>query len=419
MTEQQEEPTPFQLARRLAARILLVIAALQALVAGTLMTIDALRKRKGTTQSAFPHHDPIHGTVGQNDTTIYTYGEHLYDQMLDRIRNAKRSVYLETYIWKDDAIGQAFKSAVVDAARRGVEVFVIYDGFANLVVPRSFLSFPAPINVMRYPLFRPAVLLFNIRHSGRDHRKLLVVDDEVAFVGGYNIGSLYATEWRDTHLELSGPAVWDLRNAFVDFWNAARTREQPALPDPGSPTWDPQIQVARNAPSHLLYPIRGLYLQAIDRAKTHIYITQAYFIPDHEILAALLAAAQRGVDVRVVMPEVSNHVVTDWLSRGFYSTLLRGGVTIWLFQNAMVHAKTATVDGQWTTIGTANIDRLSLSGNYEINVEIYNETIAAQMEQIFETDLTNCRQLTIEDWSERPAVARFSEAVLAPLRPLL
>lgn len=416
---EQEQPTPFQIVRRVATRILLLLAALQALVAGTLVIIDALRKRKGTNQSAFPHHEPIHGTVGDNNTTIYTFGEHLYDQMLERINSAQHSVYLETYIWKNDEIGQAFKDAIVAAARRGVEVFVIYDGFANLVVPRSFLEFPAPINVIRYPVFRPAVLLLNIRHSGRDHRKLLVVDDEYAFVGGYNIGSLYATEWRDTHLELSGPAVWDLRNAFVDFWNAARSKDQPILPDPGSPTWNPQIQIARNAPSHLLFPIRGLYLEAIDRAKKRIYITQAYFIPDHEILDALLAAARRGVDVRVIMPEVSNHVVTDWLSRGFYSTLLRGGVTIWLFQNAMVHAKTATVDGQWTTIGTANIDRLSLSGNYEINVEIYNDSVASQMEDVFETDLSNCRELTIDEWDKRSSVARFSEAVLAPLRPLL
>lgn len=388
-------------------------------MAGTLIVIDAIKKRQRETRSNFPHQDPIVGRVGDNTSVIYTYGEHLYEEMLHRIRSAKHTVYLETYIWKSDSMGRAFKTALVEAAERGVEVFVIYDGFANLVVPRAFLTFPPLINVIRYPVFRPGILMLNIRHSGRDHRKLLVVDDEVGFVGGYNIGSLYATEWRDTHLQLEGPAVWDLRNAFVDFWNAARRKSQPILPDPGSLIWDPVIRAARNAPSHLLFPIRGIYLQAIDRAKKRVYITQAYFIPDHEILDALLAAARRGVDVRVIMPEVSNHILTDWLSRGFYSTLLRGGVTIWLFQNAMVHAKTATVDGQWTTIGTANIDRLSLSGNYEINVEIYDESIAAQMEQIFETDLTNCRELTIDEWDQRSAVARFSETVLAPLRPLL
>jgi len=121
----------------------------------------------------------------------------------------------------------------------------------------------------------------------------------------------------------------------------------------------------------------------------------------------------------VIVPDNSNHVVTDWLSRGLYSSLLAGGVTIWLFENAMVHAKTATIDGVWTTIGTANIDRLSLSGNYEINMEIYDAGLARQMEQVFETDLGNCRELTAEEWENRGRIARISERVLAPLRPLM
>ncbi|NKX93315.1 phosphatidylserine/phosphatidylglycerophosphate/cardiolipin synthase family protein [Sanguibacter hominis ATCC BAA-789] len=339
--------------------------------------------------------------------------------MLAAIRGAQHTIMLESYIWKGDAIGAEFKEALIEAADRGVNVYVIFDGFANLVVPREFLRFPERIHVLRYPAFRPGLLTLNVRHSGRDHRKILVVDDEIGYVGGYNIGSLYATDWRDTHLGLEGPAVWDLRNAFVDFWNSTRRPHLPVLPDPGSDHWEPHIRPARNAPGHLLFPIRGIYLQAIDRAQSHIYITQAYFIPDHEILDALLAAARRGVDVRVIVPDNSNHVVTDWLSRGLYSSLLAGGVTIWLFQDAMVHAKTATIDGVWTTIGTANIDRLSLSGNYEINMEIYDEGLAKQMEQVFETDLSNCRELTAEEWENRGRIARISERVLAPLRPLM
>ena len=413
------ELTPLRAARRLAVRIALIVASLQAAVAGTLVIIDAVRKRARAGRNTFPHLEPLHGAVGENKTVIYTYGEDLFADMIARIEAAQRCVFLETFIWKDDEVGQKFKTALIDASERGVEVFIIYDGFANLVVPRSFYTFPPQVNVIRFPVFRPGILLLNVRHSGRDHRKLLVIDDEVGFVGGYNIGTTYATQWRDTHLCLEGPAVWELRNAFVDFWNSARKGHQPLLPDPGSEVWDPAIRSARNAPSHLLFPIRGIYLQAIDRAKHHIYITQAYFIPDHEILAALLAAALRGVDVRVIMPAVSNHIITDWLSRGFYSTLLRGGVTIWLFENAMVHAKTATIDGVWTTIGTANIDRLSLSGNYEINLEIFDEALAEQMEEVFETDLSNCHELTIDEWQERPNIARISETILAPLRPLL
>lgn len=402
-----------------AARAALALAALQAVVASVIVAFDVARRvrRKGAVR--FPHRPPLDGQISDNTTRLYTYGQDLYDDMLASIEGARHTILLETFIWKGDDMGQRFKRALIAAAERGVEVFVIYDGFANLVVPKSFYEFPASIRVLRYPIFRPGLLLLNVRHSGRDHRKILVVDDEIGYVGGFNIGSLYATSWRDTHLRLTGPAVWDVRNAFVDFWNAARTDELPVLPDPGSQVWDPTIRVARNAPAHLLFPIRGIYLSAIDRARSHIFITQAYFIPDHEILDALLAAARRGVDVRVIVPEYSNHVLTDWLSRGFYATLLRGGVTIWLFKHAMVHAKTATIDGEWTTIGTANIDRLSLSGNYEVNLEIVDRPLARQMEQVFMTDLTNCRGLTIDEWEARSWIARFSESVLAPLRPLL
>jgi hypothetical protein len=138
-----------------------------------------------------------------------------------------------------------------------------------------------------------------------------------------------------------------------------------------------------------------------------------------EIRSALLAASHRGVDVRILLPERSNHVVADWLSRGFYGPLLRGGVRLFLYQAAMVHAKTATIDGAWTTIGTANIDRLSLTGNYGINVEFFDADLAKTMEEVFRLDCTNARELTEAEWSRRAFMARFCESVLAPLRPLL
>ncbi|WP_265521237.1 phospholipase D-like domain-containing protein [Oerskovia flava] len=409
-----------QLARTVLARTAVVAAAAPVAVAAVLVTTDAVRRRRRqATDVTFPHPEPAEATVDQSSVTVFTYGEDLYEEMLAAIRGARECIMLETYIWKGDALGQQFKDALIEATHRGVEVFVVYDGFANLVVPRAFLDFPAPIHVIRFPVFRPGILMMNLRKSGRDHRKVLVVDDEVGFVGGYNIGELYATQWRDTHVKLTGPSVWELRNAFVDFWNANRDPAQPALEDPGSEYWQPRLKAARNAPAHLVFPIRGIYLDAIDRASSHVYITQAYFIPDREILHALLAAAARGVDVRVVVPERSNHVVADWLARDLYETLLRGGVTIWLYENTMVHAKTATIDGQWTTIGTANIDRLSLTGNYEINLEIVDPDVAAQMEMVFDVDLSNCRELTLAEWESRSLVAKISEVLLRPLRPLL
>ncbi len=381
--------------------------------------VDSWRKRLRPRTASFPRTETETMPIGLSNATVYAFGTALYDDMLAAIRGAQHRVLFESFIIKNDEVGQAFKAALIDAAERGVDVFVIYDGFANLVVRRRFFAFGPRVNVMRYPAFNPGMLLFNVRKSGRDHRKLLIVDGDQGFVGGYNIGSAYATQWRDTHLRLSGPAAWELENAFIDFWNSHRTPAQPELPQQGTEHWESRLRVHRNVPAQLVYPIRGLYLEAIDRAREKILITQPYFIPDREIVTGLLAAARRGVKVSVLMPASSNHVVADWLSYGFFTRLLAGGVEIWRYEHAMIHAKTMTVDGRWSTIGTANIDRLSLTGNYEVNVEIFDPALAAHLEAVFATDQTNSTQLSPETWAARPAVARLVERLLAPLAPLL
>lgn len=408
-------------ARRLARAVgvgMGAVAATQAATAAGVVIADRLRQRRTTAATDFPTTPPTSVDVAGSRVTTYTYGADVYADMLAAIRGATRSIYLETFIWKSDEVGTEFKDALIEAAARGVAVYVVYDGFANLVVRPDFYTFPPGIHVLRFKVWRPRVLV-DVRHTGRDHRKILVVDGEVGFVGGYNIGSLYATSWRDTHLRVEGPSVWEIEDAFIDFWNEWRTSDLPPLPDKGARSWESSIKAARNAPSRWLFPVRGLYLGAIDRASNRIYITQAYFIPDREILAALLAAAGRGVDVRIIVPEYSNHIIADWVARGYYSALLEGGVTIWLYRNAMVHAKTATVDGRWSTIGTANIDRLSLLGNYEVNLELYSDTQAALMEDVFAADLSNCRQLTLEEWQERPRRVVLVEKLLAGFQPLV
>jgi cardiolipin synthase len=275
--------------------------------------------------------------------------------------------------------------------------------------------------VLEYPLYNAGWRFFDLRRYGRDHRKILVVDDEVGFVGGYNIGTAYATEWRDTHVRITGPGVWDLKRAFADFWNLnrrARHGNPPLLLETVS-DWEPRIRVHRNVPRLWMFPIRSMYLEAISRASHHVWMTHAYFIPDNDLVETMKQAAGRGVDVRLLVPAVSNHVIADWLSRGFYGELLGAGVRIFRFQDAMVHAKTSTIDGRWSTVGTANIDRLSMTGNYEINVEFIDAGFAGEMERIFRTDLTNCEELTAKRWAERGVHKKFTELVLAPLRPLL
>lgn len=403
--------------RKIVTRTALAVAAVQAGTLAALAIVDH-RRKKNRAPADFPRVAPHSVTAGGSEVTVYTYGEDLYYDMLSAIRHAKRRIFFETFIWKSDPVGHAFKEALIQAADRGVEVYLIYDAFANLVVPRSFFRFPDHVHVLRYPLFGGGVMFWHPRYSGRDHRKLVVIDDDVAYVGGYNIGSLYATDWRDTHSRLTGDIVTEMQNAFIDFWNMARG-SLPRLEDPDRRHWVPNFRVHRNLPRHYVYPIRGMYLEAIDRAQHHIWLTHAYLVPDRDMRDALLQAVERGVDVRIVVPAESNHIIADWMSRGFYTTLLKGGVRLFLYQGAMVHAKTATVDGQWSTIGTANIDRLSLAGNYEINVEIFDADAAEQLEKIFAVDAGNCVELTLERWQQRHLATKFSETVLAPFRPLV
>ncbi len=402
--------------RTILRRIVLAVLAVQGATLAALAVVDYRRKRNRV-PARFPRIPPRSVTAGGSEVTVYTYGEDLYADMLDAIRQAKSRIFFETFIWKGDAVGQAFKTALIEAADRGVKVYVVYDEFANLVVPQSFFALPRNIAVRAHPVIASGIRF--PRNSGRDHRKLLVVDDLVAFVGGYNIGSLYATDWRDTHARLTGDIVWDVQNAFIDYWNLFTGRRRAALPDFGTRSWQPNIRIHRNIPRNMVYPIRGMYLEAFDRAAHHIYLTHAYLIPDQDMLDALVQAAARGVDVRIIVPAESNHIVADWLSRGYYGYLLRHGVRLFLYQGAMVHAKTATIDGQWSTIGTANIDRISLLGNYEINLEVFNADVARQMEEIFRMDSTNTIELTLPTWQRRHAMVKFSEKVLTPLRPLL
>ena len=245
--------------------------------------------------------------------------------MLAAIEGARERVLFESFIVKDDEVGQRFKTALIPAADRGVEVFVIYDVFANLVVRRAFFDFPPSVNVVRYPALKPGMLLLDVRKSGRDHRKRLVVDGEIGFVGGYN-SAARPTRSRATPICVSA----DLRRGARErvrrlLGNQQRAPSQPGLSENGLTLWESRLRVHRNVPlaADLPDPRVACTLEAIDRASEHISITQPYFIPTGTMVCAPLAAARRGVDVRVLVPAASNHVITDWLSRGFHAAFLR------------------------------------------------------------------------------------------------
>ncbi|HEU5035664.1 MAG TPA: phospholipase D-like domain-containing protein [Nocardioides sp.] len=407
---------------RVLRRTLLAVFGIQLALALGMTLVDSYRRR-GKKGKPFPVTAPREVKVGDGTLTTYTYGRDLYDAMLGAIEKAQRQILFETYIWKGDEVGERFKAALAAAADRGVEVYVIYDGFANLVVSPRFKRFPPSIKVLRYPIYPAGWKFFDLARYGRDHRKILVVDDAVGFVGGYNVGTAYATEWRDTHVRITGPGVWDLKRAFADFWNLNRRRrlgtsERPLLLETAS-TWEPRIRFHRNVPRLWMFPIRSMYIEAINRASTNIWMTAAYFCPDQDFVDAMKDAAARGVDVRLLVPLKSNHIVADWISRGYFSQLLNAGVRIFRFRDAMVHAKTSTIDGTWSTVGTTNVDRLSLQGNYEINLEVYDDDFAANLEEIFRTDESNCLELTHHEWEARDLHRKFTEMILGPLRPLL
>lgn len=407
--------------RRDAGRALrggvLTVLVTQLVTAAGLVAFDSIRRRDRPDRE-FPRRPARALSVPGGRVSIYTYGEDLYRDMLADIDAAQDRVFFESFIWKNDEVGQRFRDALVAAHERGVQVHVVFDEFANLVVPRSFYrSLPEGIHVRRHPIVARGWKFFAPSHLGRNHRKILVIDEKAAYIGGYNIGSLYATKWRDTHARFSGDMVVEIENAFVDYWNYHA--KEPELPQPQRRTWSREMRVHRNLPADLVYPIRNMYLEAMDRAEHRILLTQAYLIPDDAFTRSLVSAARRGVDVRIIVPHFSNHVLADWLSRTSYYELLEAGVRLLRFENAMVHAKTATIDGRWSTIGTANIDRLSLAGNYEVNMEILDADVAAHMERVFDLDSGNCTELTLQEWSARPLISRVTEGILSPWRPLL
>ncbi|GAA1107301.1 phospholipase D-like domain-containing protein [Nesterenkonia jeotgali] len=404
-------------------RTLPLVVAGSALAVPTLTAVSVvaldLIKHRGRKDRDAQRPGTFTARIDETPMDIYTDGGALYGDMLEAINTAQDTILMKTYIWKNDEVGQKFIDAFNAAARRGVKVFIIYDGFANLVVPRSFYAqLSDEVQVYRMPAAGRSFWKAPIRSTGFNHSKILVVDDTVGFVGGYNIGSLYAQKWRDTHLREVGPAVWGLRQTIARLWNEDRPADQ-QIPWIAPDNWNPAVRVVANLPVDLVYPIRNMYLKAIERAKDRIWISTPYFIPDQQILRALKLAAERGVDVQVMVPKDSNHVLADWVSRGFFGEMLDSGISILLYASSMMHSKTATIDGEWSTIGTANIDRLSLSFNYESNVEVIDPGFAAEMEKVFLSDREHCEIVSTDRWRERRPMARLTEWALIPFRPVL
>lgn len=404
---------------KLAAVGLSLVVALEMLVLALVEAAETVRRKfwDQPPEEEFPWEEQPEIELEYGDEHIKLYPDYgrLYEDMLAEIECAEEYVFVETFIWQDDGVGRRFVDALARKAREGVRVYAVFDELANLGQSAEFKDFPAEIYTLRFRSFSGPLDAINPRGLHRDHRKILAVDGRVAFAGGFNIGELY-TRWRGTHFRLRGAQVHDIERAFIGFWNSHRPDDLPSIPPAQGRSWNPAMVFHSNDPYHHVHPIRDLYLRNINKANERVYITSAYFTPGPALRDALMNAAKRGVDVQVLIPKYSNHALVDWLARQHLRELLEAGIKIFEYKNFMVHAKTATVDGEWSTVGSANLDSLSLFGLHETNLEVYSKRLAERLEAMVELDKTNADELTMEKWQDRPLPVKVVEGAFIPLR---
>ena len=368
--------------------------------------------------------------IAGNKVTLLFDGPATMKEMLAAAEGAKSSINLETYIFDQDAIGIEFANLLIQKRQQGVIVNVMYDSVGALGTPPEFFERmkQAGVNVLAFNPVNPAKRVGKWELNNRDHRKLMVVDGNVAFTGGINISSTYANSsffrtkrkpgavdetkvgWRDTHIKIEGPAVASLQWTFINAWvdqDAGELAEANYFP-PLAPAGDKIVRILATDPDRDS-EIYKAFILAIQESKTSVHITSAYFVPDRQFIDALVGAAKRGVDVKLVLPGVSDHGLVMHAGRAFYEELLANGVKIFQLQVAVLHAKSAVIDGTWSTVGSANIDRRSFLHNYELNVVVLDPGFGREMESAFEEDLRDSKPVTLEQWRSRPWADRIKE----------
>jgi cardiolipin synthase len=365
--------------------------------------------------------------IAGNKVTLLFDGPQTMQAMIAAVSAATDSINLETYIFDQDALGLRFADLLIERQRAGVQVNIIYDSVGTLGTPVQFFDRmrEAGIQLVEYNPINPLKRFGRWRLNNRDHRKILVVDGKIGFTGGINITGDYSNSsmfrakgrkqsasvgWRDTHIQIEGPAVASLQWLFLDTWTKQRENDPlqrnyfPHL----SPAGDKIVRVLGSAPGGDP-TIYKAYVLAIQEAKKTIHITTPYFVPDQQLLDALKQAAQRGVEVTMIFPSVSDSGLVLSAGRSFYSELLQSGVNIYQLQDVVLHAKTAVIDGVWSTVGSANIDLRSFLHNTEVNVIVLGTEFAQAMENAFQEDLRDSHQLSREAWEQRPFFERVQE----------
>jgi len=365
--------------------------------------------------------------LASNRVSALINGDQIFPAMLASIRSARESIDLETYIYWSGDIGQKFAEALAERARAGVKVHVLIDWVGSRKVDsRDLLVMrEAGVEVAKY---NPLVWFNLARLNHRDHRKLLIVDGKIGFIGGAGLADLWQgnadapKHWRDTQFRLEGPAVGQMQAAFMDNWikTTGRVLDTEDYFPELRPVGDDLAQVFFSSPRDGTESVRLMYLLAIAAATKNIRLSASYFVPGALTTEELVDASRRGVNVEIIVPGAKTDVpVARYASRSKWGPLLKAGVKIYEYEPTMFHCKVMIVDDVWVTVGSANFDNRSFRLNDEANLNVYSVEFAARQARIFEEDKNNATQVTYDEWKKRGLCKKILERILAPFRSQL
>ncbi|PSL40818.1 cardiolipin synthase [Salsuginibacillus halophilus] len=364
-----------------------------------------------------------------NELSIMTDGHDKFEQLFRDIEAAEDHIHVQYYIFRKDALGERLIEALAEKARQGVKVRFLYDDLGSRSLSRrqfrSILDSGGDVGVF-FPSKIPYV---NLRLNYRNHRKMVIIDGEIGYTGGFNVGDEYLGlskkfgYWRDTQIRLEGSAVDTLQTRFFLDWNQA-VKERSLQYDPRyfpdkEPKGHTPIQVVTSGPDSEWEQIKNGYLKLITSAKESVYIQTPYFIPDTSLLDALRIAALSGKDVRIMIPNKPDHIFVYWATYWYMGELLKAGARFYIYDNGFMHSKTMVVDRKVSSVGTANIDVRSFRLNFEVNAFIYHEETSRQLADIFEDDMTYSWEMTEERYAQRSLWIRFKESISRLLSPIL
>lgn len=361
-----------------------------------------------------------------NQVEIYTDGYSKLQSLIRELYKARKHIHLQYYIFTNDAVGRLVRDVLIDKAKEGVEIRVIYDDVGCWEVPNSFYEEMRDAGIEVKSFLKVRFPLFTSKVNYRNHRKVVVIDGCVGFIGGMNLAERYLKGfswggWRDTHLLIRGKAVYGLQTSFLLDWYFV---DQTLLT---SSTFFPAIDIPQGAIGQIVTSnpvgdwgeiMQGLVM-AIANSQKYFYIQTPYFLPTETVLAALQIAALSGVDVRLMIPERADNKLTHWASRSYLKDVLKAGVKVYFYQKGFLHSKLMVSDDALSTIGSTNMDFRSFEHNFEVNAFFYDEAIALKMKEIFVSDQRHCKQVFLKQWVKRPIHRRFVESIVRLLSPLL